>query len=150
MNRSLSVHIMRIVVPLIAGTLIIVDCLLEFCVGNEATYTSIIRNWIYAWPSLTLFLTLSIGAVWAHLCWTPGAEVESIRRELRHMGAREITERSYLGSGNDYKQTFQVLVEGANPFVNIHSDWHPRAVRAWRQTLDVARRRAQANHRTLP
>lgn len=85
--RERIIRAMTRIVPILAALIIGADILLNSFVGDQATYTYVIRAAFYAHPVSYIIGAGAIGALWAHLCWTPGGEIEAIKHDLFTMGA---------------------------------------------------------------
>ena len=114
-------------VPLLAILIIGADIVLDACFGSTATYTSVIRTFCYKQPAFWILLSGALGALWAHLCWTPGGEIMAIRYELERLGCWETKEVYRKG---------QFCVEAHHYGINNPcSGWYPTARLAWRDAL---------------
>jgi hypothetical protein len=82
-------------VPTVAVLLVGFDVFLNYVYGPDTTYTRVIRSAYYEYPSLAILLSASLGAVWAHLCWVPGASLQSMRREFKRLGGTYLTVEYY-------------------------------------------------------
>ena len=127
MNKIKVIRTMRVFVPVVTVALVIGDFILAGTVGEAGTYTAQIRIWFYSHLGMALFLPTVIGALWAHLCWTPGAEIEAIKQALRRKGYARMEEAMHL----DGVPKYQVSIS-KNGSVGHRSEWELTPKQAWR------------------
>ena len=137
MNKTNIIRSMTWVVPLGAFVLIVGDFCLYY-IADAATYTSAIRNFIYEWPELGVFLAGALGALWSHFFWTPGYEINASKAELMKLGYDRLVENTRKIDGVNY-YCLTALGGLDSDIGSIDSSEHTSLWEAYREVLNKAR-----------